>query len=86
MVEPVSLFVDTHGTGVVQDAVIEDAVRQVFDLTPTGIIRTLDLRRPIYTKTSAYGHFGRLDSDFAWERTNQAERLCAIVQPQVDKL
>lgn len=78
MVEPVSLLVDTHGTGVVEDAVIEDAVREVFDLTPAGIIRTLDLRRPIYTKTSAYGHFGRLDPGFTWERTNQAERLAVI--------
>jgi S-adenosylmethionine synthetase len=76
--EPVSLYIDTHGTGVVADAAIEDAVREVFDLTPAGIIRALDLRRPIYTETSAYGHFGRLDSNFSWERTNQAEHLSVI--------
>ncbi len=76
--EPVSLLVETHGTGLVPDERLESAVRTVFDLTPAGIIRTLDLRRPIYAATSAYGHFGRLD--FAWERTTEAERLSTIVQ------
>jgi S-adenosylmethionine synthetase len=58
--EPVSVMVDTFGTGVVPDAVLEDAVREVFDLTPRGITQALDLRRPIYSATSAYGHFGRV--------------------------
>jgi S-adenosylmethionine synthetase len=84
--EPVSLLVDTHNTGLVSDESLESAVREVFYLTPAGIIRALDLRRPIYTATSAYGHFGRLEPDFTWERTNQAERLSAIVQPQIDNL
>ncbi len=83
--EPVSLLVDTHDTGLVSDESLENAVREVFDLTPAGIIKTLDLRRPIYAATSAYGHFGRLDSDFTWERTNQAERLSAIVERQADR-
>ena len=78
--EPVSLLVDTHGTGLVSDERLEGAVRAVFDLTPAGIIRTLDLRRPIYAATSAYGHFGRLNPDFAWERTTEAERLAAIIR------
>ncbi len=76
----------THNTGLVSDESLESAVREVFDLTPAGIIRALDLRRPIYKATAAYGHFGRLEPDFTWERTNQAERLSAIVQPQIDNL
>jgi len=73
--EPVGLFVDTHGTGVVSDQVLQDAVVEVFDLRPAAIIRDLDLLRPIYGATSAYGHFGREDADFTWERTDRAELL-----------
>jgi len=73
--QPVSVSVDTHGTGKVDDEVIVRAIRKVFDLTPTGIIQTLDLRKPIYTKTAAYGHFGRNDPDFTWEKTDKANAL-----------
>ncbi|WP_010253064.1 methionine adenosyltransferase [Treponema primitia] len=70
---PVSVMVDTFGTATVPEAKIEEAVKTVFDLTPAGIIKTLDLRRPIYRKTASYGHFGR--SEFPWEKTNKAEEL-----------
>ncbi len=73
--EPLSIMVDTFGTGAVDDAVLDEAVPQVFDLRPGAIIRDLDLRRPIYAKTAAYGHFGREDPDFTWERTDRAESL-----------
>jgi S-adenosylmethionine synthetase len=71
--EPVGLFVDTAGTGVVSDAQLQDAVTEVFDLRPAAIIRDLDLLRPIYSATSAYGHFGR--DGFSWESTDRAELL-----------
>lgn len=73
--EPVGLFVDTFGTGVVEDSVLQDAVNEVFDLRPAAIIRDLDLLRPIYAQTSAYGHFGRELADFTWESTDRAELL-----------
>ena len=73
--EPVSLLVDTYGTGTVPDEELEDRVRRTFRLTPRGIIDSLDLRRPIYRKTAAYGHFGRDDPDFSWERVDQAAKL-----------
>ena len=73
--EPVGLYFDTHGTGVVDEAKIEQAVRKLFKLTPKGIIDSLELRRPIYRKTAAYGHFGRTDSSFKWEKTDKAELL-----------
>jgi len=73
--EPVGLFVDTQGTGVVSDEVLQDAVVEVFDLRPAAIIRDLDLLRPIYKQTSAYGHFGREGADFTWESTDRAELL-----------
>lgn len=76
--EPVSLLVDTHGSGRVPDEKLEDAVRQVFDLTPAGIIRELDLRRPVYSRTAAYGHFGRELPGFTWERTDRAESLIRL--------
>ncbi len=72
---PVSVLVNTHGTGKVDDEKLEEIVRKEFNLTPTGIIRTLDLRRPIYRKTAAYGHFGRNEAEFTWEHTNKAEDL-----------
>ncbi|MBR6702039.1 MAG: methionine adenosyltransferase [Clostridia bacterium] len=73
--EPVSLFVETYGTGIIPDAEIARLVREKFDLTPAGIIKTLDLRRPIYRQVAAYGHMGRTDIDLPWERTDRAEDL-----------
>ncbi|WP_329374977.1 methionine adenosyltransferase [Streptomyces sp. NBC_01483] len=75
--EPVGLFVETFGTGTVAVEKIENAIRQVFDLRPAAIIRDLDLLRPIYAQTAAYGHFGRELPDFTWERTDRAEALKA---------
>ena len=76
---PLSIMVDTFGTGAVGDEIIERAVREVFDLRPAAIIRDLDLRRPIFEKTAAYGHFGRTDPDFTWERTDRVDELCSAV-------
>ena len=73
--KPVGLFVDTFGTGVVLDSLLQDAITEVFDLRPAAIIRDLDLLRPIYAQTSAYGHFGRELPDFTWESTGRAELL-----------
>lgn len=75
VVEPVSIMVDTHGSAVVDEAKIEAAVTELFDLTPKGIIDTLDLLRPIYRKTAAYGHFGREIPEFTWEKTDKAEAI-----------
>ncbi len=73
--QPVSVLVNTHGTGVVSDEALVELVRNNFDLRPAGIIKMLDLRRPIYKQTAAYGHFGRIDVDLPWERTDKAEIL-----------
>ena len=73
--DPVSVMVDSKQTGCVPDEVMQDLVRRHFELTPAGIIKSLDLRRPIYRKTAAYGHFGRTDPDFTWERTDRADFL-----------
>jgi S-adenosylmethionine synthetase len=75
--EPVSVYVDTFNTGVVDDEKISELVRAHFKLTPRGIIETLDLRRPIYKKTAAFGHFGRTEPEFTWERTDKANGLRA---------
>ena len=75
--EPVSVYVDSFGTGVVNDDKISELVRAHFKLTPRGIIETLDLRRPIYRKTAAFGHFGRTEPEFTWERTDKATALKA---------
>jgi S-adenosylmethionine synthetase len=72
---PLSVNVETFGTGKVDDKVIVEAVKQVFDLRPGAIIRDLDLRKPIFRQTAAYGHFGRTDVEFPWERTNRVEAL-----------
>ena len=72
---PVSVLVDTFGTGTVSDEVLEQAVTQVFDLRPTAIINRLDLRRPIYRQTAAYGHFGRPELDLPWEKTDMTQAL-----------
>ncbi|QES13770.1 methionine adenosyltransferase [Streptomyces venezuelae] len=73
--EPVGLFVETFGTGTLPDETIQEAVGEVFDLRPAAIIRDLDLKRPIYAKTAAYGHFGRELPEFTWERTDRVEAL-----------
>jgi S-adenosylmethionine synthetase len=73
--EPVSVLVDTFGTAKVDEAKIAELVRKNFVLTPKGIIESLNLRRPIYRKTAAYGHFGRSDADFTWEKTDKAAVL-----------
>ena len=78
--KPLSVTVDTHGTGAVGDDVIEAAIGKVFDLRPGAIIRDLDLRRPIFRKTAAYGHFGREDPDFTWERCDRVDELRAAVE------
>lgn len=75
VVEPVSIMVDTHGTGKVSEEKIEACIYELFDLTPKGIIETLDLLRPIYRKTAAYGHFGRELPEFTWEKTDKVEAI-----------
>ena len=75
--QPVSVRVDTFGTGKVSDEALEAAIEKTFDLRPTAIIRDLDLRRPIYRQTAAYGHFGRSDLDLPWERTDRIDALKA---------
>ncbi len=77
--QPVSVRVDTFGTGTVSDVALEEAVNKVFDLRPAAIIRDLDLRRPIYRQTAAYGHFGRSDLDLPWERTDKVAELKAAL-------
>ena len=78
--EPTSILVDTFGTGHVSDRKIEEVVRAHFDLRPAGIIKMLDLRRPIYKQTASYGHFGRLDLDLPWERLDKVEELTADLE------
>lgn len=73
--QPVSIAIDTFGTGTVSEDILVEVVRNNFDLRPAGIIKMLDLRRPIYKQTAAYGHFGRTDVDLPWERTDKAEIL-----------
>ena len=74
-------MVDTFGTSDADEAIIEGAVREIFPLTPKGIIDHLQLRRPIFRQTSAYGHFGRTEPEFTWENTDQVESLKSAVQP-----
>ncbi len=73
--EPVSVLIDSHGTGTIDDERISDIVRENFTLTPKAIIETLDLRRPIYKATARFGHFGRANDEFSWEKTDKAEAL-----------
>jgi len=75
VVQPVSIMVDTHGTGKVEEDKIEECVKALFDLSPAGIIESLDLLKPIYRKTAAYGHFGREEDGFTWEKTNRAQEI-----------
>ena len=77
--EPVSVMLDTMGTGEADESKLAEAVRERFDLTPRGIIRSLDLLRPIYRKTAAFGHFGRELPEFTWERTDKAAELKACL-------
>lgn len=77
--EPVSIVVDTKGTGQVTDNLLVQAVKEVFDLRPAAIIRQLNLRRPIYRQTASYGHFGRLDIDLPWEKIDKKEALQAVI-------
>ena len=76
---PVSVLVETFGTGKVSDEALEAAVEKVFDLRPTAIIRDLDLRKPIYRKLAAYGHMGREDLGVAWEKTDRVDALKAAL-------
>ncbi|GIG29103.1 methionine adenosyltransferase [Cellulomonas marina] len=76
---PVGLYVETFGTGTVPDEVLTGAIREVFDLRPAAIVRDLDLLRPVYRRTAAYGHFGREHADFTWERTDRVDDLRAAV-------
>ena len=76
---PVSVLVDTYGTGTISDLRLSELVRRVFDLRPASIINALDLRRPIYQQIAAYGHFGRTDLDLPWEKTDAVERILAEV-------
>ena len=78
--KPTSIMVDTFGTGKLSDEKIVDIIRENFDLRPAGIIKMLDLRRPIYKKTAAYGHFGRTDVELPWEKTDMAERLAQYLK------
>jgi S-adenosylmethionine synthetase len=73
--DPVSVMVDTFGTGHIDQSQLENLVRKHFKLTPRGIIESLNLLRPVYQKTAAYGHFGRPDPDFSWEKTDKAAIL-----------
>ncbi len=76
---PVSVRIDTFGTGAVSESKLQEAVRQIFDLRPAGIIQMLDLKRPIYRQTAAYGHMGRTDIDLPWEKLDKVDSLKAVV-------
>ena len=75
VVNPVSIMIDTHGTSIIEESKIEKCVEELFDLTPAGIIKELNLLRPIYKKTAVYGHFGRENMQFTWEKTNRVEEI-----------
>lgn len=78
--EPTSVLVDTFGTAYVDEEVIQNKILEIFDLTPKGIIRTLDLKRPIYKQTAAYGHFGRTDIDLPWEHLDKVDELKTLLK------
>ncbi|HEY7975626.1 MAG TPA: methionine adenosyltransferase domain-containing protein, partial [Ktedonobacterales bacterium] len=82
---PISLFVETFGTSKVSNETLIKLIREHFDLRPAGIIQTLDLRRPIYQPTAAYGHFGRTDIDAPWERLDKVDALRTAVGAQVSQ-
>ena len=75
VIKPVSIYVDTHGTAAVDDTKIVSCIEELFDLTPKGIIESLDLLRPIYRKTAAYGHFGREEENFSWEKLDRVDEI-----------
>ena len=77
---PVSIYVNTYGTGKVSDEEITEIIKKNFDLRPAAIIKNLDLRRPIYQQTAAYGHFGRPDLDLPWERTDKTDIFKAYLK------
>jgi len=79
VVQPVSIMVDTHGTGKVGEERIEACIKELFDLSPAGIIKELDLLKPIYRQTAAYGHFGREEEGFTWEKTSRADEIKAYL-------
>ena len=79
-----SIYVNTFGTGVLPDEEIQAAVSEVFDFTPRGIIRELELRKPVFAETAAYGHFGRPDTNFSWEKTNKVSALKKALQTKVE--
>ena len=78
--EPVSIHVDTRGTGRIPDSELDKAIIKEIDMTPGGIIRRLNLRRPIYRKTASYGHFGRNDKDFTWEKLDLVDKLLKAIK------
>ena len=78
--DPVSIHVNTFGTGKVEESILENAIKELFDLTPKGIIKKLDLIKPIYSGTSCYGHFGR--KGFTWEKTDMVDKLKKLVWNQ----
>ena len=80
--DPLSIYVDTYGTGKISDEKIVRLIRHNFELTPRGIIKSLDLLRPIYHKTACFGHFGRSEMEFTWEKTDKA----ALLKKQAAKL
>ncbi|MCA9612529.1 MAG: methionine adenosyltransferase domain-containing protein, partial [Myxococcales bacterium] len=80
--KPVGVYVTTFGTGVVDDEKIAKVVSSLFDFRPAALIETLDLLRPIYRNTAAYGHFGRTEKSFTWERTDRAEELAEALMPK----
>ena len=79
VVQPVSIMVDTHGTGKVAEDKIEECIKELFDLSPAGIIESLDLLKPIYRRTAAYGHFGREEDGFNWEKTDRVDEIKAYL-------
>ena len=82
--EPISIMVDTHGTSKIDNIDIERCIREIFDLTPAGIIRELDLLKPIYKKTASYGHFGRENMGFSWEETNKIDEIKSYLNIKKD--
>ena len=82
--EPTSIFLNTFGTGKIDDRAIEARVRAHFDLRPYGILTMLDLKKPIYKPSASYGHFGRTETEFTWERTDKAEALAGAWFPNIN--
>ncbi|RUM75756.1 MAG: methionine adenosyltransferase, partial [Sulfurovum sp.] len=80
--QPVSIMINTHGTAVIEESEIEACIRELFDLSPAGIIKELDLLKPIYRKTAAYGHFGRENEGFTWEMTTRVDEIKSYLSLQ----